>query len=65
MYIYICVYIYLSFLLSMYKIMSLQESKARSLEEVWDLVSKRLELSLQILELNDAGDYAPVQGQYI
>ena len=49
----------------MYKIMSLQESKARSLEEVWDLVSKRLELSLQILELNDAGDYAPVQGQYI
>ena len=38
-----------------------QETKARSLEEVWDLVSKRVELSLEILELNDDGEYAPVE----
>ena len=35
--------------------------KVKSLEDVWDMVSRRLELTMAVLELNDEGEYVPVE----
>ncbi|KAK7151244.1 hypothetical protein R3I93_012242 [Phoxinus phoxinus] len=39
------------------------QAKTRSLRERWSEVTRRLELWVQILELNDAGDFVPVEVQ--
>ena len=37
------------------------DKKVKSLEDGWDMVSRRLELSMAVLELNDNGEYEPVE----
>uniref|UniRef100_A0A672P3M2 Kinesin-like protein KIF13B n=1 Tax=Sinocyclocheilus grahami TaxID=75366 RepID=A0A672P3M2_SINGR len=39
------------------------QAKTRSLRERWSEVTRRLELWVQILELNDAGEFVPVEVQ--
>ncbi|KAI7799898.1 kinesin-like protein KIF13B [Triplophysa rosa] len=39
------------------------QSKSRSLRERWSEVTRRLELWVQILELNDVGEFVPVEVQ--